>query len=152
MTSITVARRNVLPRTATPALCRQPLLRSARPGPTRPLWNGWLKTARAAGFPQLCCLVWYPSSESGPACQSGGWGGGWGVAWGGGGPAGGGGGDSASADHICPETCFQQHERSRRAVPLSSQPGGPFNSPHAGLNQRSTSITPGLLLSFRVGR
>lgn len=41
-----------------------------------------------------------------------------------------GGGDGASADHICPATCFQQHERSRRTVPLSSQPGGPFKSPH----------------------
>lgn len=37
--------------------------------------------------------------------------------------------DGASTDHICPETCFQQHERSRRTVPLSSQPSGPFKSP-----------------------
>lgn len=149
MTSITFARWNVLLRTATLALCRQPLLRSARPDrPIRCKTAGWklpapLVSCSSAVSCDIHLLNMVRLVNLGLGWRVG-------VAWGGGGPAVG--GDSASADHICPETCFQQHERSRRAVPLSSQPGGPFNSPHASLNQHSTSITPGLLLSFRVGR
>lgn len=46
-----------------------------------------------------------------------------------------GGGDTASADHICPESCFQRNE-------WSSQPGRPFKSHHTTFKRMSyTSIS-----------
>lgn len=109
--SLAFARSKASRRTAALALCSRPLLTSARSGP---LLKGPAENCPRRCFSRSSAVSSDIYLLSLARLVNLGWGE----------------RDGASTDHICPETCFQQHERSRRTVPLSSQPGGPFKSPH----------------------